>query len=141
MGLLKKAIQQAAAEMGCECQFLNTCAPRRIESTAQAKYHDTLRTEPGYTQGVHRAKATAKADAKNPAKKLRNISEKTYLTALVNMFCVGYPGACFRPLTFAERQHVFDVLIGHGWLNEHCQVTIAGREYIKEHNLLPLCQH
>lgn len=139
MGLLKKAIQQAAAEMGYEFEYLNTCAPHRIESSAQAEYHDTLHSEPGYIRGVHSAKTPAKA--KSPAKKLRNISEKTYLTVLVNMFCVGYPGASFHPLTSAERQHIFDVLIGRGWLNEHCQVTIAGREYIKEHHLLPLCQH
>lgn len=74
MGFLKQAIQQAAAEMGREYEYFNTCAPHRIESSAQAKYHDTLRNEAGYTRGIHRAKGVAKA----PAPTATQLRQKDY---------------------------------------------------------------
>ncbi len=40
--------------MGIEVEFLNT-SPQVIETAAQAKYHDTLRAERGYTRVVHKA--------------------------------------------------------------------------------------
>lgn len=54
MGVLKDAIKKAYADMGVNVEFLNT-GSRVIETEAQAKYHDTLRAERGYTQGVHKA--------------------------------------------------------------------------------------
>lgn len=49
MGLIKNAIKKAYADMGIEVEFLNT-SPQVIETERQAKYHDTLRAERGYTQ-------------------------------------------------------------------------------------------
>lgn len=49
MGLIKDAIKKAYADMGIEVEFLNT-SPQVIETERQAKYHDTLRAERGYTQ-------------------------------------------------------------------------------------------
>ena len=59
MGLIKDAIKRAYADMGIEVEFLNT-SPQVIETERQAKYHDTLRAERGYTQGVHRARQNNK---------------------------------------------------------------------------------
>ena len=55
MGILKKAIETAFADMGKDVKFLNT-GSRVVETSAQAKYHDTLRAEKGYIQGVHKAR-------------------------------------------------------------------------------------
>ena len=55
MGILKNAIETVFADMGKDVKFLNT-GSRVIETSAQAKYHDTLRTEKGYTQGVQKKK-------------------------------------------------------------------------------------
>jgi hypothetical protein len=41
--------------MGKDVKFLNT-GSRVIETSAQAKYHDTLRAERDYTRGVHKAR-------------------------------------------------------------------------------------
>ena len=41
--------------MGIQAKFLNT-GSRVIQSSAQAKYSDTRKTEKGYIQGVHNAR-------------------------------------------------------------------------------------
>ena len=55
MGILKNAIETVFADMGKDVKFLNT-GSRVIETSAQAKYHDTLRAERNYTRGVHKAR-------------------------------------------------------------------------------------
>lgn len=59
MGLIKDAIKQIYADQGIEVEFLNT-SPQIVETAAQAKYHDTLRTERNYTRGVHKARTENK---------------------------------------------------------------------------------
>ena len=48
--------------------------------------------------------------------KIRNISEKTIITALVNLKCVGYFGKCLTPLNSKEREFVIQTLINRGIL-------------------------
>lgn len=58
MGLIGNILEQIVKEQsertGVKMEFLHT-QPRVIESAAQAKYHDALRAEHGYIQGVHKA--------------------------------------------------------------------------------------
>lgn len=62
MGILKDAIRSViendAKERGLDIQFLDT-PTRVIKTAAQAKYDDVRRAEPGYVQGVHRARKEA----------------------------------------------------------------------------------
>ena len=62
MGILKdairKVISETAKESGVEIQFLDS-PTRVIKTAAQAKYDDVRRAEPGYVQGVHRARKEA----------------------------------------------------------------------------------
>jgi len=58
MGILKDAIKQMYASECIEVEFLNT-KPRVIQTAAQAKYADLRKAEPGYIQGVHRARKEA----------------------------------------------------------------------------------
>lgn len=64
MGILKDAIRSViekdAKERGLDVQFLDT-PTRVIKTAAQAKYDDVRRAEPGYVQGVHRARKEAAA--------------------------------------------------------------------------------
>ena len=58
MGIIKDAIKKMYAEQGVQVKFLNT-KPRVIQTAAQAKYADLRKTEPGYIQGVHKARKEA----------------------------------------------------------------------------------
>lgn len=64
MGILKdvirSVIEKDAKERGLDIQFLDT-PTRVIKTAAQAKYDDVRRAEPGYVQGVHRARKEAAA--------------------------------------------------------------------------------
>lgn len=58
MGILKKAIKQALSDHGVQVEWLDTPS-QVVQSAAQAKYHDTRKTEKGYIQGVHKARKEA----------------------------------------------------------------------------------
>lgn len=70
---------------------------------------------------------------------MRKISEKTILTALVNIKCVGYPGKCLKSLTRAERAFVLDELIRRGYINEKIQALPASQDIVSSN--LHLCQY
>lgn len=70
---------------------------------------------------------------------MRTISEKTILTALVNLKCVGYFGKTIKSLTKQERNFVIDTLINRGWINEQMQVQPSAKEVILSN--LTLCQY
>lgn len=70
---------------------------------------------------------------------MRKISEKTILTALVNIKCVGYPGKCLTRLTRSERAFVLDELIRRGYINEKIQALPASQTIVS--NNLHLCQY
>ena len=68
---------------------------------------------------------------------MRNISDKTILTALVNYRCVGYFGKCVAHLTSKERNFVIDELIKRGYLNSDMTFTKLSQTVIgKNLNLL-----
>ena len=68
---------------------------------------------------------------------MRNISDKTILTALVNYKCVGYFGKCIRHFTLQERSFVIDELIRMGYLNSDMTLTKSSQTVIgKNLNLL-----
>ena len=68
---------------------------------------------------------------------MRNISNKTILTALVNYRCVGYFGKCVAHLTSKERDFVIDELIRMGYLNSDMSFTKLSQTVIgKNLNLL-----
>lgn len=46
------------ADQGVQVEFLNT-KPRVIQNARQAKYTDLRKSEPGYIQGVHKARKEA----------------------------------------------------------------------------------
>lgn len=70
---------------------------------------------------------------------MRKISEKTIITALVNLKCVGYPGKCLKPLTREERRYVLDELIRRGYINRQMQVLPASQSIVSDN--LDLCQY
>lgn len=70
---------------------------------------------------------------------MRKISEKTILTALVNLKCVGYFGKCLKSLTKAERGHVIGELIARGYIDERMHLTPSSEPIIREN--LHLCQY
>lgn len=68
---------------------------------------------------------------------MRNISNKTILTALVNYKCVGYFGKCVAHLTLQERDFIIDELIKRGYLNNDMSLTKSSQTVIlKNLNLL-----
>lgn len=71
--------------------------------------------------------------------KEKQILEKTILTALVNLKCVGYFGKCLKPFNHKERSRVIDTLINRGWINERCEPTAAAAPIIQAN--LNLCQY
>lgn len=72
---------------------------------------------------------------------MRKISEKTIITALVNIYCVGYPGKCLKSLTKPERVYVLDELVNRGLVTENIHITREGINKIKNEKLLDLCQY
>ena len=54
---------------------------------------------------------------------MRNISNKTILTALVNYKCVGYFGKCVAHLNYQERNFVIDELIRRGYIDNKMKLT------------------
>lgn len=71
--------------------------------------------------------------------KIRNISEKTILTALVNLKCVGYFGKCLTHLTYNERGLVIDTLIERGYIDNNIIIQPAAKDVILKN--LELCQY
>lgn len=67
------------------------------------------------------------------------ISEKTLLTALVNIKCVGYPGKCLRPFNKRERGQIIDELFKRGYIDEHARPTAAAQNIITAN--IHLCQY
>ena len=72
-------------------------------------------------------------------KKIRNISEKTILTALVNLKCVGYFGKCLTPLNSKEREFVIQTLINRGYINYDIVLQPSAKDVILAN--LNLCQY
>ena len=54
---------------------------------------------------------------------MRNISNKTILTALVNYKCAGYFGKCVAHLNSQERNFVIDELIRRGYIDNKMRLT------------------
>ena len=54
---------------------------------------------------------------------MRNISNKTILTALVNYKCAGYFGKCVARLNSQERNFVIDELIRRGYIDNKMKLT------------------
>lgn len=71
--------------------------------------------------------------------KERNISERTILTVLVNIKCVGYMGKCVKSFTKKERAKIIDTLIERNYLTESMEVTNLGSEIVLSN--LSLLQH
>ncbi len=68
---------------------------------------------------------------------MRNISNKTILTALVNQKFTGYFGKCVAHLNSKERDFVIDELIRRGYLNSDMSIAKASQTVIlKNLNLL-----
>lgn len=70
---------------------------------------------------------------------MKTATEKTLLTALVNLKCLGHFGRCLRGFNRRERGAVIDALISRGWIDEHCTPTAAAAPIILAN--LSLCQH
>lgn len=70
---------------------------------------------------------------------MKNISEKTLITCLVNYKCLGYFGRCFRPFNKKERSYIIDMLIFNKWINENMVITCSGNEIIKSNLDLLQC--
>lgn len=66
-------------------------------------------------------------------------TEKTILTALVNIACVGYPGKCLTHFTKSERGRVLDTLYNRGLIDDHARPTKAAKAVIIEN--MHLCQY
>ena len=62
---------------------------------------------------------------------MKNVSEKTLITCMVNLKCLGYFGRCFRPFTKKERIYIVDSLIERKWLTEKMTITNIGDSLIK----------
>ena len=68
---------------------------------------------------------------------MRNISNKTILTALVNYKCVGYFGKCVAHLNSQERDFVIDELIRRGYIDNKMKLTeLSHNVVLKNLNLL-----
>ena len=68
---------------------------------------------------------------------MRNISNKTILTALVNYKCAGYFGKCFAHLNSQERNFVIDELIRRGYIDNKMKLTeLSHNVVLKNLNLL-----
>ena len=72
-------------------------------------------------------------------KNIRNISEKTILTALVNLKCVGYFGKCLTNLNSDEREFVIQTLIDRGYINYNIVLQPAAKDVVLAN--LHLCQY
>ena len=69
-------------------------------------------------------------DFKKDVNIMRNISDKTILTALVNYKFVGYFGKCVAHLNSKERNFVIDELIKRGYLNSDMSITKSAQTVI-----------
>ena len=61
---------------------------------------------------------------------MRNISDKTILTALVNYKCVGYFGKCIKHFTLQERIFVIDELIRRGYIDNKMKLTELSHDVV-----------
>ena len=61
---------------------------------------------------------------------MRNISNKTILTALVNYKCVGYFGKCVAHLTAKERDYVINELIRRGYIDNKMKLTELSHDIV-----------
>lgn len=70
---------------------------------------------------------------------MKTATEKTLITALVNLKCLGHFGRCLRAFNRQERVAVIDTLLSRGWIDEHYTPTAAAAPIILAN--LNLCQH
>lgn len=64
---------------------------------------------------------------------MRKISEKTIITALVNLKCVGKLGKCVKNLSSKERAFVLDEMERKGWIVPNdIEITSLGNEIVKK---------
>ena len=61
---------------------------------------------------------------------MRNISNKTILTALVNYKFVGYFGKCVANLNSKERDFVIDELIRRGYIDNKMKLTELSHDIV-----------
>ena len=61
---------------------------------------------------------------------MRNISNKTILTALVNYKCAGYFGKCVAHLDSQERNFVIDELIRRGYIDNKMKLTELSHDIV-----------
>ena len=61
---------------------------------------------------------------------MRNISNKTILTALVNYKCAGYFGKCVAHLNSQERNFVIDELIRRGYIDNKMKLTELSHDIV-----------
>lgn len=61
---------------------------------------------------------------------MRDISNKTILTALVNYKCVGYFGKCVAHLNSQERNFVIDELIRLGYIDNKMKLTELSHDIV-----------
>ena len=61
---------------------------------------------------------------------MRNISNKTILTALVNYKCAGYFGKCVAHLNSQERNFVIDELIRRGYIDNKMKLTELSNDVV-----------
>ena len=61
---------------------------------------------------------------------MRNISNKTILTALVNYKCAGYFGKCVAHLNSQERDFVIDELIRRGYIDNKMKLTELSHDVV-----------
>ena len=61
---------------------------------------------------------------------MRNISNKTILTALVNYKCAGYFGKCVAHLNSQERNFVIDELIRRGYIDNKMRLTELSHDIV-----------
>lgn len=70
---------------------------------------------------------------------MKTATEKTLITALVNLKCLGHFGRCLRAFNRRERVAVIDALISRGWIDEHYTPTAAAAPIVLAN--LNLCQY
>ena len=61
---------------------------------------------------------------------MRNISNKTILTALVNYKCAGFFGKCVAHLNSQERDFVIDELIRRGYIDNKMKLTELSHDVV-----------
>ncbi len=61
---------------------------------------------------------------------MRNISNKTILTALVNYKFAGYFGKCVAHLNSQERDFVIDELIRRGYIDNKMKLTELSHDIV-----------